>query len=203
MQCVSFVETGLPKLQIFGIRTFIAFLFLRSHTITLTMIEHYELLAIYPGTKTEEEAQAAVAALQEVLQQHGANVTLHEFWGKRKLAYEIKHIRHGYYDLTEFDLETSNLSKLDNVLRLHEAVLRHQIIRKRLKTAEEIAAETALREKIAAKRQAAREKEHVEAVTADAVVPTTAPEPAEAAPIEKAKLDEKLEQIIDSKQVDI
>ncbi len=167
------------------------------------MIEHYELLAIYPGTQTEEEAQATVNTLQEVLKQQGANITLHEFWGKRKLAYEIKHIRHGYYDLTEFDIEGTSLAKLDTTLRLHESVLRHQIVSKRVKTPEELAAEIALREKIAAKREAAREKEQAESVAAESPVPVSTPTAEESAPVEKQKLDEKLEQIFESKQVDI
>lgn len=167
------------------------------------MTEHYELLLIVPGTQTDEEAQATVAKLQEQLQARGATITKHEFWGKRKLAYEINHIRQGFYDLTEFDLETTKLAAIDNELRLNDVVLRHQIVCKTLKTAEELAAEAALREHIAAKRQAAREKEQGAAVAAATPTPVVAEPTEPAGPIEKAKLEEKLEQMLESDKVDI
>lgn len=167
------------------------------------MTEHYELLLIVPGTQTDEEAQATIAKLQEQLKGFGANITHHDFWGKRKLAYEINHFRHGFYDLTEFDMETAKVAELDNSLRLNDVVLRHQILVKKLKTPEELAAEAALRERIAAKRQAAREKEQAAAVVAaaPATEPVIAAEPA--GPIEKEQLDKKLEQMLKSDQVDI
>jgi len=167
------------------------------------MIEHYELLAIFPGTQTEEEVQTSVQKLNELLVQHGAAITLHEFWGKRKLAYEIKHIRHGYYDLTEFDMESTKLQTLDSALRLHEALLRHQVVRKIVKTPEVLAAEAALRERIAAKRQAIREKEQAVAVSADAPVMESVDAAEPAAPVAKEKLEEKLEQMLDSDKIDI
>jgi small subunit ribosomal protein S6 len=123
------------------------------------MVQHYELLLIYPGTQTDEEAAQRTEAVQGVLAQQGATVTLHEFWGKRKLAYEIDHIRHGFYDLFEFDIESTSLQALENTLRLNDQILRHQIVRKEVKSPERLASEAALRERIAAKREAAREQE--------------------------------------------
>lgn len=165
------------------------------------MIDHYELLTIFPGTQTDEEVQKSVQQLQDILSTHGATVTKHDFWGKRKLAYEIKHIRHGFYDLTEFDLERTNLNKLDAALRLNDLILRHQIIHRTVKSPERLAAEAALRERIAAKRQAARENEPI-APSAPAAETTAAPA-APTGPLEKAKLEEKLEEILESEKVDI
>lgn len=171
-----------------------------TYLLSILMTEHYELLAIFPGTQTEEEAQASATKLQDALKEQGASVTHHDFWGKRKLAYEIKHIRHGYYDVTEFDLDPAAFSKLDNSLRLNEVVLRHQIVQKILKTPEQLAAEAALRERIAAKRQAAREKEQASVFQEEVETPTEA---APAGPIEKEKLEEKIEEILGSDKVEI
>ena len=168
------------------------------------MVEHYELLAIFPGTQTDEEVQVTVTKLQEALTSQGAVVTKHEFWGKRKLAYEIKHIRHGYYDLTEFDIDTQSLQKIDSALRLNDTILRHQIVVRVVKTPEQIAAETALHERIAAKRQALREKEQVASAVADAAPAPEVSEPAApSGPLEKERLDKKLEELLESDKVDI
>jgi small subunit ribosomal protein S6 len=162
------------------------------------MVEHYELLTIFPGNLTDEEIQAPVNKLQELIKQHGAIIAKHDFWGKRKLAYEIAHLRHGFYDLTDFDLETKDLAKLDAALRLSDEVLRHQIVKRTVKTEAQLAAEQALREHIAAKRQAAREKEPIAATPESA--PTTEPV---TGPVETQKLDEKLEEILDTDKIDL
>lgn len=186
---------GAPEKQFFGIRTSIAFLFLQ-----LSMVNHYELLLIYPGTQTDEEAQQRTEAVQGILAQNGATVTLHEFWGKRKLAYEIDHIRHGYYDLFEFDIEATHLQKMETSIRLNDLILRHQIVSKEVKSPERLAADAALRERIAAKREAIREKEQGTQIAGQ---PVEAPAEAPSAPVAPEQLDQKLEEILDSEKVDV
>jgi len=164
------------------------------------MVQHYELLLIYPGTQTDEEALTRVTAIEALLKQHGANITLHDFWGKRKLAYEIEHIRQGYYDLYEFDLEATSLQKLDTALRLNDMVLRHQILRKELKSAEKLAEEAALRERIAARREAGREQEQAAQIASETPV---AVKPVDSAPVAPEQLDKKLEEILESDSVQV
>jgi small subunit ribosomal protein S6 len=128
------------------------------------MVQTYELLYIIPGDKTEEEAKPITEQIKGLLTQLGATIANQDYWGKRKLAYEIEHIRQGYYDLIAFDVDTSKLPEIETALRLHEDVLRHMITIRIVKTPEQILAETQLRERIAAKRAAVKEKEVVAAV---------------------------------------
>lgn len=166
------------------------------------MIQHYELLAIFPATKSEEEIKPDIDKLRSLLTEHGATVVREDFWGKRKLAYEIRHINHGYYHLVDFDVESSNLPALDRVLQLYDGLLRHQIVVKIVKGAEELAAEVALRERIAARRQVVKEQEAAAEFTP---TPEPAPEqePAPAAPVPTQKLDEKLKELLGSDTLDI
>ncbi len=165
------------------------------------MIEHYDVLAILPGTKTEEEVQPLVEQFQEVLRTHGATITKADFWGKRKLAYEIDKLRHGYYLLVEFDLETMKLQALDQSLRLNDSIVRHQITRRIIKSAEAIAKTEALRERIAAKREHVKEQEAAAMVSEPAPTQTAPVEPT--APVAQEQLAEKLEEILESDKVDI
>lgn len=161
---------------------------------------NYEVLAILPGTLTDEEAVQASQRVHQILKDHGATIVKEDFWGKRKLAYEIKKLRHGFYDLVEFDLPADKLSGLDQILRLDDQVVRHQIISRVVKTPEQLAAEKQLQERLAAKRQAQKERE---AGTSMATDQTKTPEaPVEVAVSEQA-LDEKLEEILDEKEVDV
>ena len=44
-------------------------------------------------------------------------------WGKRKLAYEIKHKTHGYYVIFYYKAEASVVSTLENIFKLDGNVL--------------------------------------------------------------------------------
>lgn len=160
------------------------------------MLKHYELLYLLPGNKTEEEVQGMVQAVRELVKQQGGSIIKEDFWGKRKLAYEINHLSHGYYDLVTFEIESTKLQVLENVLRLNEHVVRHQLTTFIVKSAEQLAAEERLRERIAARRQADKEKEVASAIVADnaPVAPNIAPVEA---PMDSAQLDKKLEEILD------
>jgi small subunit ribosomal protein S6 len=167
------------------------------------MVKHYEILYILPGNKTEEEAQAMAQATRSIIKQQGGEVVKEDFWGKRKLAYEINHLSHGYYDLVLFQIESTKLQALENILRLNENVVRHQITSFIVKSAEQLAAEERLRERIAARRQADKEKEVASAIVADNAPTAPVAEPVMAAPMDSAQLDKKLEEILDEDKLDV
>lgn len=160
------------------------------------MLKHYELLYILPGNKTEEEAQSMTQAVRELVKQQASKIVKEDFWGKRKLAYEINHLSHGYYDLVVFEIESTKLQALENVLRLNEHVVRHQLTSFIVKSPEQLAAEERLRERIAARRQADKEKEVASAIVADNAPVAPAVAPVEA-PMDSAQLDKRLEEILD------
>ncbi len=167
------------------------------------MVQHYELLYIIPGTKAEDEVPAMTTAIHELLKNSGATIVKNDFWGKRKLAYEIDHIRFGYYDAIDFDMESTALSPLEQALRLNATVLRSQITKRKVLSAEQQAAASQLRERIAAKRETAKEKEVV-AMMKDEPAPSTpaADEPTKA-PVETKQLDEKIDELLGSDKVDL
>lgn len=165
------------------------------------MQQHYDLLYIIPGTTTEEEAQATTSKIHELVTSLGATITKSDFWGKRKLAYEINHIRHGFYELIEFDLDTLKLAELENTLRLHDQVLRHQITIRKVLSAEQLAAAQQLRERIAARRETVKEKAAAAMLTPEA--PAAEPAPVETGPVQKEQFEKKLEQILDSDKVEL
>jgi small subunit ribosomal protein S6 len=166
------------------------------------MVQHYELLYIIPGTKGEDEVQPLATAVHDLLKQHGATIVKNDFWGKRKLAYEINHIRYGYYEAIDFDIDTLKLAAFESAMRLNPNVLRHQVVIRKVLTAEQQAAATQLHERIAAKREAAKEKEAAAMIKTEAPAPVEAPAtPAE--PMTTKQLDEKLEEILDSEKVEL
>jgi len=156
---------------------------------------HYEALFIIPNKFTDDEAKILVAKVGKTITENGGTITHNEYWGKKKLAYEIKHNAYGYYGLFEFDLEGKFLAKIDQTLRLSTDVLRHQIIVKKAKSIEEIAKDKEIRVKIDSKKVAEeKKKEEKTKKTSTASVPSKTKDKR----VDLKDLDEKLEGILNA-----
>lgn len=116
-------------------------------------IGHYEVLFIVPNRFTEDEAKQVITAVEGVITKNNGEIDYREYWGKKKLAYEIKHNAYGYYALAEFNANKEAVALINQELRLSNDVIRHQIIAKRVKSEEEIAKAKAIQEKINARKK--------------------------------------------------
>lgn len=162
---------------------------------------HYEILFIIPNKFTDDEAKTVSASVEKVIADSGGKITLREFWGKKRLAYEIKHNAFGYYSLFEFDLEGKNLAKIDTALRLSTDVLRHQIVVKKSKSEATLAKEAKIRAKIDSKKAADSKK--LEEKTKTPSVSSTASKSGDKVDkrADLKDLDEKLEGILSAKDL--
>lgn len=152
-------------------------------------MNRYEIMFIVPNKFTEEEAKTIIGRVEKMITDAEGKIAYSEYWGKKKLAYEIKHNAYGYYQLYQFDLAGANLAKMDTDLRLSHEILRHQILRVTAKTPEELEKIKAAREKMEAKR------EEEEAAKREAAKPKKVT-PKEENRAELKDLDEKLEGIL-------
>ncbi|MDD5039683.1 MAG: 30S ribosomal protein S6 [Patescibacteria group bacterium] len=163
------------------------------------MVQHYELLFIISSSVDDRHHEPLVKKIQESIVQQGGRVTVTEEWGKRKLAYDIRHEKYGAYVLVEFDAESSLPKNLNATLKLMPELLRYQVLTKRVKTAQEVNAERMLREKIVAKRAAEqRVAAQEQAATAAPVEPPkpVSEEPKKETKISLEDLDKKLDEIL-------
>lgn len=161
---------------------------------------HYEILFILPNKFTEDEAKKVMDKVGQLITTTGGQLTHNEFWGKKKLAYEIKHNAYGYYGLFEFDLEGKLLAAIDKNLRLSADILRHQIVVKKVKSAEEIARAEAIRAKIDSKKAADKKKEEKEEKASTAEAPAKTKK-ADDKRVDLKDLDKKLEGILNAKDL--
>ena len=165
---------------------------------------HYEILFIIPNKFTDEEARTIYAEVEKNLVSFGGQVTHREYWGKKRLAYEIKHNAFGYYGLYEFDLDGAELAKVDSSLRLSTNILRHQVIVKKQKTAKEIAHEESIRAKIDSKKAGLKKEGGASLEDKDQKTHQVAAEEEVSVSDNRAKLkdlDEKLEGIINAEDL--
>ena len=100
----------------------------------------YEILYIVRPDLEDDKVQDVVKRVNSLIGRSGGNAEQTSLWGKRKLAYEVKHQREGSYVLQDFKIEPERVPELESALKITEEVLRHLIVRKPEKPASTTAA---------------------------------------------------------------
>jgi small subunit ribosomal protein S6 len=91
-------------------------------------LRDYELTIVIAPETSEEQLEASVESISRYVTDRGGSVSDVQRWGKRKLAYPIKHFIEGYYILFQFKMKPQDGRELESNLRISEEVLRHLLI---------------------------------------------------------------------------
>ena len=89
----------------------------------------YETIFILNPSFDEETVKANIEKFKGVIENGGGTVDNVDFWGKRKLAYEIKKVSEGFYTLFSFTAGPELPKELDRVFRITDGVIRHIIVK--------------------------------------------------------------------------
>ena len=92
-------------------------------------IHEYELLYILNPEITDEDLEARVNGISQFITGNEGVVDSVDKWGKRRLAYPLKHFLEGNYILAKFKLSPARCKELEANLKISEEVLRHLLIR--------------------------------------------------------------------------
>ena len=95
----------------------------------------YEVLYIVRADLDDDKVQDIIKRVNTLIEKAGGSVERTNIWGKRKLAYEVKHQKEGAYVLQDFQIGPDHIPELEAALKITEEVLRHLIVRKPEKTA--------------------------------------------------------------------
>jgi small subunit ribosomal protein S6 len=87
-------------------------------------MNHYETVFILTPVLSDVQMKEAVEKFKGILQAEGAEVINEENWGLKKLAYPIQKKSTGFYQLIEFNAESSVIDKLEINYRRDERVIR-------------------------------------------------------------------------------
>lgn len=89
----------------------------------------YEVMVIFDASLEEEAVRALGDRFTKQLTAAGAKSVKADNWGKRRLAYPVRHRSEGYYVVIEANAEPAALSDLDRQLSLADEVIRHKVLR--------------------------------------------------------------------------
>ena len=93
-----------------------------------SMAGFYDLMLLIDPNAPEERRTAAVSEA-ESLMSSGGEIVSSDDWGQRRMAYEIDHRPEADYRLYQFNGDNDVLARLNQRLRINDAVLRFRIIK--------------------------------------------------------------------------
>ncbi|KAB8287392.1 30S ribosomal protein S6 [Bifidobacterium avesanii] len=93
----------------------------------------YELMFIADPELDERGLKKLTEQYLEIVTNEGGSVDGTDYWGRRKLAYEIAGKSEGNYVVVNYTAEPETSAELDRVLNLNESVIRTKILRKDVK----------------------------------------------------------------------
>ncbi|NQT31824.1 MAG: 30S ribosomal protein S6 [Deltaproteobacteria bacterium] len=91
-------------------------------------LRDYELVVIISPGVAKEAVDGIMDGVGRLITDSGGTVSAVEPWGKKRLAYPIKHFLEGSYILTRFKMQPKFSKQLEASLRISEDVLRHLLI---------------------------------------------------------------------------
>ena len=92
------------------------------------MTRDYELMYIVRPELDDDAVRAAVTRVRGMIEAQDGEVVKTTLWGKRRLAYEVDHLRDGHYVLVVLHLDGDHVAPLDRALRIDETVFRHLLV---------------------------------------------------------------------------
>ncbi len=91
---------------------------------------NYEGVFILDPDLAQESSKNIVTQIQELITKNGGRVEGLQEWGKKRMTYKIKKRQDGNYVLLTFQIDSLQVKKVDQSLRLNDQVLRHLLVNK-------------------------------------------------------------------------
>ena len=92
-------------------------------------VHDYELVVIISPEVVDDALETKMNDISKLITSKEGIVSVVDQWGKRKLAYPIKHFAEGNYLLAQFKMNPKWSKELEENLSISEEILRHLLVR--------------------------------------------------------------------------
>ncbi|GIK61778.1 MAG: 30S ribosomal protein S6 [Ignavibacteriota bacterium] len=88
----------------------------------------YESAVLINAALDDEAIKILISKIKETISGNGGEIREIEDWGRKRLAYQIKKSKIGYYVIFRFDSQPDLITKLERYYQLDETILRYLTI---------------------------------------------------------------------------
>lgn len=93
-------------------------------------MNNYELCVVLSAKLEDEERAAAIERIKGYITRFGGTVGENiQEWGKKRLAYEIQHMKEGFYYFIPFCGNSDTPNEVEDHIRIMEAVIRFLVVK--------------------------------------------------------------------------
>ena len=85
---------------------------------------NYESAVIINAALEDEQIDAILNKLKDAITVNGGEISSVDVWGRKRLAYQIKKSKIGYYVIFQFEAPVTAIAQIERVYRLEESILR-------------------------------------------------------------------------------
>ncbi len=90
----------------------------------------YEGIFIFKPDLQEEKLEEEYSKVEETIQKHKGKIEKSEKWGKKKLTFDIKKFREGFFLYLAFEAEPESIKNFTEIFKIDNNILRNQITRR-------------------------------------------------------------------------
>lgn len=88
-------------------------------------IRTYESVVIISASFEDEVLDAIQKKYEDFLKNNNVNIVKVEKWGRKRMAYQIKKVRTGYYLIFRYEADVNFVRKFERTLEIDEQILRY------------------------------------------------------------------------------
>lgn len=89
----------------------------------------YELAVAVSAKIEDDERAATIDKVKAYVERFGGQITNIDEWGKRRLAYEVQHMKEAFYYFIQFDAEPAAPAEIEDNIRIMENIVRFLCVR--------------------------------------------------------------------------
>ena len=89
----------------------------------------YELAVAVSAKIEDDERAATIDKVKAYVERFGGQITNIDEWGKRRLAYEVQHMKEAFYYFIQFDVEPAAPAEIEDNIRIMENIVRFLCVR--------------------------------------------------------------------------
>ncbi len=93
------------------------------------MARTYEMMYVLRPDLSEDQVNAATQKYTNMLSEQGATEIDVQFWGRRRLAYEIDRFQDGIYIIVTYQGDGTQIAPIERAMRLSEDAIRYLTLR--------------------------------------------------------------------------
>lgn len=89
----------------------------------------YESIFIINPNISDEDTNAVIKKMQDVVVKQGGEILKFEDWGKKRLAYEVRKHKRGHYVFFQIKGEPAAIQELERNLKLTDSVIKYLTVK--------------------------------------------------------------------------